>query len=103
MVKLALMCKSQNFRLETICPESDEYRVGQWVVGKHRRKELLGEHVVLTKSRKSPAYMGGEIIGFSPLKNGKVEVLFKEDPSLVGNTDAINKTGWGLRRGVCYI
>jgi|7_EtaG_2_1085326.scaffolds.fasta_scaffold28592_3 hypothetical protein len=103
MVKLALMCKSQNFRLNTVCPGSDEYRTGQWVVGKKKRKELIGEKVILTKTRNDPAYMGGEIISFNPLQNGKVEVLFKDDPSLIGNTDAIGQSGWGLRRSVCYV
>ena len=105
MAKLALMCKSKNYRLNTTIPVSyqNEYRTGQWVISSKKRRELLGEDVVLTMSRKTPAYMGGKIIGFSPLQNGKVEVIFKEDPSLVGNTDAVNQSGWGSGRGVCYI
>ena len=103
MAKLALMCKSKNYQLDTICPGQDEYRTGQWVISPKKRRELLGEDVVLTMSRKTPAYMGGKIIGFSPLENGKVEVIFKEDPSLVGSTDAVNQSGWGSGRGVCYI
>tara|TARA_Y100001972_G_C7586015_1_gene293833 strand:- start:633 stop:944 length:312 start_codon:yes stop_codon:yes gene_type:complete len=103
MVKLALMCKSKNYRLNAICPDEDEYRTGQWVIGKKRRGSLLGEKVILTESRKSPAYMGGTIIGFSPLANGKVEVIFKEDASIVGNSDSVDHSGWGSGRGVCYI
>lgn len=103
MVKLALMCKSKNFRLNAICHDSDEYRTGQWVIAKKRQKDLLGEKVILTTSRKSPAYMGGTIVGFSPLDNGKVEVLFKEDQTMVGNQDAVSHRGWGSGRGVCYV
>ena len=103
MVKLALMCKSKNFRLNAICSDKDEYRTGQWVISEKKRKELLGEKVVLTTSRKSPAYMGGTIVGFDPLDNGKVEVLFKEEQKMIGNTGAIGHSGWGSGRGVCYV
>ena len=105
MAKLALMCKSKNYRLNTTIPVSyqNEYRTGQWVIAKKKRKELLGEKVILTTSRKAPAYMGGTIVGFNPLANGKVEVLFKEENELVGNSDAIDHRGWGSGRGVCYI
>jgi len=102
MTKLALMCKSKNYCLMP-GSNNDSYRTGQWVIGKKRRGELLGEKVILTTSRKSPAYMGGTIVGFDPLSNGKVEVLFKEEQELVGNSDAINHRGWGSGRGVCYI
>ncbi len=101
--KLALMCKSHNYRLDTICPDQDEYRVGNWVIAEKRRKDLLGESVILTESQSSPAYMGGTIIGFSPLSNGKCEVLFKEDKAMVGNDDAVEHRGWGSGRGVCYV
>ena len=103
MVKLALMCKSKNFRLNSICPNNDEYRSGQWVIAKKRRSELIGEKVVLTTSRKSPAYMGGTIVGFNPLDNGKVEVLFEEEQELVGCLAALDHRGWGSGRGVCYV
>jgi hypothetical protein len=47
--------------------------------------------------------MGGTIIGFDPLANGKVEVIFKEEEDIVGNSDSIDHRGWGSGRGVCYI
>ena len=100
---LALMCKSHNYQLDAINPAQDEYRVGNWVIADRRRKDLLGASVVLTESQRSPAYMGGTIIGFNPLQNGKCEVLFREDKSLVGNTDAVDHSGWGSGRGVCYV
>ncbi len=97
---LALMCKSHNYKLD---PFNKEYRVGNWVIGKQRRKELVGERVVLTESQSSPAYLGGTIVGFVPTASGKCEVVFKEDMSLVGNEDAVGHSGWGIRRGVCYV
>ena len=100
MVKLALMCKSKNY---TTTGTSNIFRSGQWVISDKKRKELLGEKVILTTSRKSPAYMGGTIVGFDPLTNGKVEVLFKEEQNMVGNSTSINHRGWGSGRGVCYI
>ena len=103
MVKLALMCKSKNYQLNTICPDADEYRVGNWVIGKKQRKALVGERVVLTESQMSTAYLGGTIVGFVPTDNGKCEVIFKEDNALVGNVDAVGHSGWGIRRGVCYV
>ena len=103
MVRLALMCKSKNFRLGAVCPDSDEYRTGQWVIGKKRRAELVGHQVILTESQKSSAYMGGTIIGFDELSNGKYEVVFREDKSIVGNEVSIGHSGWGLKRSVCYV
>ena len=98
--KLALMCKSHNYTLD---PYSNEYRVGNWVIGSKRQNELVGETVVLTESQSSPAYLGGTIVGFVPVDNGKYEVIFKEDSAMVGNKDAINHRGWGTGRGVCYV
>jgi len=97
---LALMCKSHNYKLD---PYSNEYRVGNWVIGKKKRKELVGESVILTESQSTPAYLGGTIIGFVPTVNGKCEVIFKEDRSLLFNEDAVGHSGWGVRRGVCYV
>ena len=99
MVKLALMCKSKNFT----STGGHIFKTGQWVIAKKRQKDLLGEKVILTSSRKSSAYMGGTIIGFDPLANGKGEVVFKEEQDVVGNSDAIDHSGWGSGRGVCYI
>ena len=96
---LALMCKSHNYKVNP----NNEYRVGNWVIAETRRQKLLGSTVVLTESQSSPAYLGGRIIGFAPTHNNKCEVIFKEDPSLVGNTDAVQHRGWGSGRGVCYI
>ncbi len=98
--KLALMCKSHNYKVD---PYSNEYRVGYWVIGSKRQDELIGAGVILTESKKSPAYLGGTIVGFVPNNNGKCEVIFKEDASMLGNQDAVNHNGWGLKRSVCYI
>ena len=96
---LALMCKSHNYRTNT----NNEFRVGNWVIAETRRQQLIGRTVVLTESQSSPAYLGGTIIGFAPTQSNKCEVIFKEDKSLVGNTDAVQHRGWGSGRGVCYI
>ena len=84
---LALMCKSYNYKTNAY---DNEYRVGNWVISENRRKDLLGKTVVLTESQKSPAYLGGTIIGFVPTQNGKkCEVIFRADINLTGNTDAV--------------
>ena len=98
--QLALMCKSHNYKLD---PYSSEYRVGNWVIGKEKQNELIGARVILTESQKSPAYLGGTIVGFVPTNDGKCEVIFKEDAGLVGNKDAVSHRGWGTGRGVCYV
>tara|TARA_R110002167_G_scaffold135029_2_gene321326 strand:- start:89 stop:394 length:306 start_codon:yes stop_codon:yes gene_type:complete len=99
-VKLALMCKSHNYQAQP----NGEFRLGNWRIADSRRQELLGQQVVLTESQKTPAYMGGTIIGFAPTQNGKkCEVIFQEDNTLTGNTDAISHRGWGVSRGHCYI
>ena len=99
ITSLALMCKSHNYKTDT----NNEYRVGNWVIAETRRQQLLGSTVVLTESQTSPAYLGGTIIGFAPTQNNKCEVIFKEDPALIGNTDAVQHRGWGTGRGVCYV
>ena len=99
-VTLALMCKSHNYKLD---PYSNEYRVGNWVIGNEKRDELIGAGVVLTESRTSPAYLGGTIVGLVPTNDGKCEVIFKEDQAMVGNKDAVDHRGWGTGRGVCYV
>ena len=98
---LALMCKSHNYRTNSI---NNVYSVGNWVIAENRRKDLLGQNVVLTESQKTPAYLGGTIVGFVPTQNGKkCEVVFQVDETLTGNTDAVEHQGWGTGRGVCYI
>jgi hypothetical protein len=97
---LALMCKSHNYKLD---PYSDEYRVGDWVISEKRRDKLVGTSVILTESQATGAYLGGTIVGFAPAAGGKCEVIFKEDQTLVGNSDAVGHRGWGSGRGVCYV
>jgi len=99
-VDLALMCKSHNYKIE---PFSSTFRVGDWVIGKKKRQELVGGRVVLTESQTSPAYLGGHIVGFVPKANGKCEVIFKQDYALAGNNDAVGHVGWGFKRSVCYV
>ena len=98
---LALMCKSHNYKTNS---SNNVFSVGNWVISEKRRKNLLGQKVILTESRTTPAYLGGTIIGFAPTQNGKkCEVIFQEDSTLTGNTDAVGHQGWGSGRGVCYI
>ena len=98
---LALMCKSHNYKTNS---SNNVYSVGNWVIAESRRKDLLGQNVILTESQKSPAYLGGTIVGFVPTQNGKkCEVIFQVNESLTGNTDAVEHQGWGSGRGVCYI
>ena len=98
---LALMCKSHNYKTNSA---NNVYSVGNWVIAENRRKDLLGQNVILTESQKSPAYLGGTIVGFVPTQNGKkCEVIFQVNESLTGNTDAVEHQGWGSGRGVCYI
>ena len=97
-VNLALMCKSHNYS-----KTGNTFRVGNWVISQARRKELIGGTVALTESQSSPAYLGGTIIDFLPTVDGKCEVVFKEDPGVEGNVDAVQHRGWGSGRGVCYV
>jgi len=101
---IALMCKTNNNKQNPESSRPGEYRVGDWVISETKRKELLGGNVVLTESQTTPAYLGGTIVGFNPTQNGnKCEVIFQEDRTLIGNTDAIGHKGWGTGRSVCYI
>ncbi len=99
VVDLALMCKSKNYRYDN----QNQIRVGNWVISESQRNRLQGGTVILTDSQTSPAYLGGRITGFNPTPEGKVEVVFTEDKSLVGNDDSVGHRGWGSGRGVCYV
>jgi len=103
MVKLALMCKSHNYELMNNKSTENTIRVGDWVISKARRQELINSVVVLTEAQSSPAYMGGKIVEFVPLNNGKCQVVFDEDETYVGNKEATGHRGWGCGRGVCYV
>ena len=99
--KLALMCKSHNYKTNSL---QNVYSVGNWKIAESRRKDLLGQDVILTESQKSPAYLGGTIVGFVPTQDGKkCEVVFQVDESLTGNTDAVGHRGWAPGNGRCYI
>ena len=101
MVKVALHCKSQNY---TFNARANEYVVGNWVIGKKRRRELLGAQVILVKSIARAAYLGGTILRFEPTCNRKCKVIFSEDTSLVDNDTSVKHKGWSNgRRSVCYV
>ena len=53
---LALMCKSHNYESYPHAATLGEYRVGNWVISEKKRKELLGEIVILTESQQGTAY-----------------------------------------------
>ena len=99
IANLALMCRSRNYTYDN----TNQVRVGNWVISEDKRCALQGGTVILTDSQTSSAYLGGRITGFNPTPEGKVEVIFKEDKSLVGNDDAVGHNGWGSGRGVCYV
>jgi len=99
--RLALMCKTHNYKSNS---QNNVYSVGNWVIAEKRKKDLLGEQVILTESQTTPAYMGGTIVGFVPTQNGnKCEVVFQVDDTLTGNTDAVGHRGWAPGSGRCYI
>lgn len=99
--KLALMCKSHNYKTNSL---HNVYSVGNWKIAEKRRKDLLGQKVILTESQTTPAYLGGTIVGFVPTQNGKkCEVVFQVDETLIGNTDAVGHRGWAPGNGRCYI
>ena len=58
---------------------------------------MQGGIVILTESQSTSAYLGGRITGFNPTPDGKCEVIFKEDKSLIGNDDSVSHRGWGKR------
>ena len=101
MAAIALHCKSQNY---TYNAQANEYTVGNWVIGKDRRRKLLGAKVILVKSIVQSAYLGGTILRFEPTCNRKCKVIFREDASLVNNDESVKHKGWSNgRRSVCYI
>jgi hypothetical protein len=101
---LALMCKSRDYEY---IPTTDTFVTGDWVISSTRQQELLGEKVILTESQRSASYLGGTIVGFVPsekkTKQTQVKVVFKADPSLVGNEDSFAHYNWGTGRSVCYL
>ncbi len=94
---VALVCYERDYTYD----EPGRVRTGNWKIGEDKRKELIGSNVVLTESQTSPAYLGGKIIGVNPTWGGRVEIIFKEDKSFVGNSDAIGHEKWGQEK--CYL
>ena len=101
---VALMCKSHDFDYQA---STDTFVTGDWVISPTRQQELVGEKVVLTESQRGEAYMGGTIVGFVPSekksKQTQVKVVFKADPSLVGDDTSVCHYNWGYGRSVCYL
>ena len=94
---IALVCYEHDYTYD----KPGQVRSGDWVVGIDKRANLIGSNVILTEKQTAPAYLGGKIIGINPKHDNKVELIFKEDNSLVGNTDAIDHPKWGQEK--CYL
>jgi hypothetical protein len=106
---IALMCKSHNYYTK---PNTDTITSPAWVLGKNRAKSLVGKTVVLTETKNSPAYLGGTItaVNLTATQKGhdgrsinRYDVVFTPSTNFDGNTDAINHSGWGKGRSVCFI
>ena len=96
-VDVALICHKHDYTYD----EPGRVRSGNWKIGEHKRKDLIGSTVVLSETQSTPAYIGGKIIGVNPTWGGRVELIFKEDKALVGNTEAVSHPNWGQEK--CYI
>ena len=101
--KLALMCKSENFKR---VKNTDLYVSGHWVICARNQELLLGENVIFTKGQKDKAYLGGQIVGFLPSEKTnrltKCKVVFTPDDSLIGNTAGL-EARWSPSNGRGYI
>jgi len=106
---VALMCKSHNYYTK---PNTDNITSPAWVLGAKRAQSLVGQTVILTQTKNSPAYIGGTITavnhtatqkGYDGRSIKRYDVVFKPDPTFDGNTDAIGHNGWGRGRSVCFV
>ena len=106
---VALMCKSHNYYTK---PNTDTITSPAWVIGEKRAQSLVGQSVILTESKKSPAYIGGVITAVNPTATQKgydgrsikrFDVVFTPNSDFDGNTDAIDHAGWGRGRSVCFV
>ena len=106
---VALMCKSHNYYTK---PNTSTITSPAWVIGSKRAQSLVGQSVILTESKNSPAYIGGIITavnhtatqkGYDGRSIKRYDVVFTPDPNFDGNTDAMNHTGWGRGRSVCFV
>jgi len=106
---VALMCKSHNYYTK---PNTGDITSPAWVLGEKRAQKLVGQSVILTETKSSPAYIGGTITAVNHTATQKAydgrsikrfDVIFKPDPAFKGNTDAIGHTGWGRGRSVCFV
>ena len=55
---VALMCKSHNYYTK---PNTSNITSPAWVLGEKRAQSLIGQTVILTESKSTPAYIGGTI------------------------------------------
>ena len=106
---VALMCKSHNYYTK---PNTSNITSPAWVLGEKRAQSLIGQAVILTESKSTPAYIGGTITavnhtatqkGFDGRSIKRFDVVFTPDPAFDGNTDAIGHSGWGRGRSVCFV
>jgi hypothetical protein len=107
---VALMCKSHNYYKTKL--GTSEITSPAWVIGEKRAQSLVGQSVILTESKNSPAYIGGTITAVNHTATQatyggrsikRYDVVFTPDPAFKGNTDAIGHTGWGRGRSVCFV
>lgn len=101
---IALMCKSHDYKMKSMAI-TNLCITSAWTMSKEKASSLIGENVVLTESRKDPAYMGGKITAVTPIVNDttRYDVWFEPDTTMKGNTDAVGHPGWGSGRAVCYL
>ena len=104
MTTLILMSKKQD---ETFNMDTGLYTTPGWTLSEKKLSGLVGNKVALTTRSNERSYLGGTIVGFVPsekqTRQTQVKVVFKADPSLVGDDTSVCHYNWGTGRSVCYL
>ena len=77
------------------------FTTSKWVISEEKLNALINKEaeLILTESKTSPAYIGGQILSYEKLECGRISISFRENPDLKG----ITPPNWQGSNPVHYI
>ena len=115
-VELALLCRNAKNLVskrtswtiqaselgDSLSPKDHQvFTTSKWVISEEKLTALINKEaeLILTESKTAPAYIGGQILSYTKLDCGRIEIDFRENPDLKG----ITPTDWKGSNPVHYI
>ena len=114
-LELALLCKDgkgltlkdQTWSLDSDCADNTAihpkfgsvWTTGRWKMSRETVQSLVGKKLILVPSTHKSSYLGGEIIGYTEVDDGRFELTFRSSEDL-RNRRVI---GWRSQNPICLI